>query len=528
MAVSPASAPAAPALSGARGDVTSHKGGFAGALSAQHEGASATGDAHTRSLQPAPASALPATATAGTESDPEPAQDAEASIAFDGATALASLQARAEPQTAPTQPAGAALPHADEPTAATPDAEPLDGRAVNARAAPTLNPVAPTPAEPPRAAGTALGTEADPAVVAGTEPVTLAAGARDATAPSVTVPSTDAADAARAAGPAKGRAVIAHTASASASVMPTPAEFVDAAVTAVRAEPVAEAEPDTLPVGARSPSPNAEASEVDSPMLGPSIDPEDAAPANAPDVPDTPAPLAYASLVPAAAVHTDDLSQSAAAEADRPAAQSAAVAVAVAVAEAAASGGEPPLARLEMAGVQAPALSADAGTANGSPTTAITAGAGTAMATGPATSAAPAAAPALPPLPIADAAAALAEQIETMVEDEVWQMKLRLDPPRLGTVDVHLAVRDQQVALSLVSGDAQARMLLAQALPELSNALAAKGLQLMGADVGQSSSQGRDDAPARRVARPAREAAADLSRVAPQAGARQGLLDRYA
>ena len=489
MAVSPASAPAAPALSGARGDVASHKGGFAGALSAQHEGASAAGDAHTRSLQPAPASALPATATAGTESDPEPAQDAEASIAFDGATALASLQARAEPQTAPTQPAGAALPHADEPTAATPDAEPLDGRAVNAGAAPTLNPVAPTPAEPPRAAGTALGTEADPAVVAGTEPVTLAAGARDATAQSVTVPSTDSADAARAAGPAKGRAVIAHT--ASASVMPTPADAVNGA-----------------------------GPEVDSPMLGPSIDPEDAAPANAPDVPDTPASIAGASLVPAAAVHTDDLSQSAAAEADRPAAQSAAVA--------AAAGGEPPLARLEMAGGQAPALTADAGTANGSPTTAITAGAGTAMATGPATSAAPAAAPALPPLPIADAAAALAEQIETMVEDEVWQMKLRLDPPRLGTVDVHLAVRDQQVAVSLVSGDAQARMLLAQALPELSNALAAKGLQLMGADVGQSSSQGRDDAPARRVARPAREAAADLSRVAPQAGARQGLLDRYA
>lgn len=487
MAVSSAAAPAAPALSGARGDVASHKGGFAGALSAQHEGASAAGDAHTRSLQPAPASALPATATAGTESDPEPAQDAEASIAFDGATTLASLQARAEPQTAPTQPAGAALPNADEPTAATPDAEPLDGRAVNAGAAPTLNPVAPTPAEPPGAAGTALGTEADPAVVAGTEPVTLAAGARDATAPSVTVRSTDAADAARAAGPAKGRAVIVHT----ASVMPTPAEAV-----------------------------NGSGPEVDSPMLGPSIDPEEAAPANAPDLPDTPAPLAGASLVPAAAVHTDDLSQSAAAEADRPAAQSAAVA--------AAAGGEPPLARLEMAGGQAPALTADAGTANGSPTTAITAGAGTAMATGPATSAAPAAAPALPPLPIADAAAALAEQIETMVEDEVWQMKLRLDPPRLGTVDVHLAVRDQQVAVSLVSGDAQARMLLAQALPELSNALAAKGLQLMGADVGQSSSQGRDDAPARRVARPAREAAADLSRVAPQAGARQGLLDRYA
>ena len=487
MVVSPASAPAAPALSGARGDVASHKGGFAGALSAQHEGASAAGDAHTRSLRPAPASALPATATAGTESAPETALDAEASIAFDGATTLASLQARAEPQTAPTEPVGVAQLNADEPTAAKPDAEPFDGRAINARTAP----VARTAAEVVGIAGTAESTEAELEAVAAAEPVTLAAGVRDGTAPSVTVPPTDSVDATRAAAPAKGRAVIAHT--ASASVMPTPAEAVNGA-----------------------------GPEVDSSMPGPSVDPEDAAPANASEVPDTPVPLAGASLVPATAVHTDDLSLEAAAEADWPAAQSAAVA------EAAVAGGEPPLARLEMAGVQAPALSADAGTANGSPATAITTSAGTAMATGTATSAAPAAPPALPPLPIADAAAALAEQIETMVEDEVWQMKLRLDPPRLGTVDVHLAVRDQQVAVSLVSGDAQARMLLAHALPELSNALAAKGLQLMGADVGQSSSQGRDDAPARRVARPAREAAADLSRVAPQAGARQGLLDRYA
>jgi len=487
MVVSPASAPAAPALSGARGDVASHKGGFAGALSAQHEGASAAGDAHTRSLRPAPASALPATATAGTESDPETALDAEASAAFDGATTLASLQARVEPQTAPNEPVGVAQLNADEPTAAKPDAEPFDGRAINARNAP----VARTAAEVVGTAGTAESTEAELEAVAAAEPVTLAAGVRYGTAPSVTVPPTDSVDATRAAASAKGRAVIAHT--ASASVMPTPAEAVNGA-----------------------------GPEVDSSMPGPSVDPEDAAPANASEVPDTPVHLAGASLVPAAAVHTDDLSQSAAAEADRPAAQSAAVA------EAAVAGGEPPLARLEMAGGQAPALSADAGTANGSPTTAITAGAGTAMATGTAASAAPAAAPALPPLPIADAAAALAEQIETMVEDEVWQMKLRLDPPRLGTVDVHLAVRDQQVAVSLVSGDAQARMLLAHALPELSNALAAKGLQLMGADVGQSSSQGRDDAPARRVARPARGAAAEPSGVAPQAGARQGLLDRYA
>lgn len=135
---------------------------------------------------------------------------------------------------------------------------------------------------------------------------------------------------------------------------------------------------------------------------------------------------------------------------------------------------------------------------------------------------------ALPPLPIADAAPMLAEHIETMMEDEVWSMKLRLDPPRLGSVEVQLAVRDQQVAVSLGSGDAQARMLLAQALPELANALAARGLQLMGADVGQPS-QGRDEAPARRLSRGnGHEEASGGEGRPPRASAQEGLLDHYA
>lgn len=133
---------------------------------------------------------------------------------------------------------------------------------------------------------------------------------------------------------------------------------------------------------------------------------------------------------------------------------------------------------------------------------------------------------AMPSLPVADAAPKLAEHIEAMLEDEVWSMKLRLDPPRLGTVEVQLAVRDQQVAVSLGSGDAQARMLLAQALPELANALSARGLQLMGADVGHPS-QGRDEAPARRLAQSAR-GEGDAESVPTRARARQGVVDHYA
>lgn len=134
---------------------------------------------------------------------------------------------------------------------------------------------------------------------------------------------------------------------------------------------------------------------------------------------------------------------------------------------------------------------------------------------------------AMPSLPVADAAPKLAEHIEAMLEDEVWSMKLRLDPPRLGTVEVQLAVRDQQVAVSLGSGDAQARMLLAQALPELANALSARGLQLMGADVGHPS-QGRDEAPARRLAQSARGEGGDAESVPTRARARQGVVDHYA
>lgn len=134
---------------------------------------------------------------------------------------------------------------------------------------------------------------------------------------------------------------------------------------------------------------------------------------------------------------------------------------------------------------------------------------------------------AMPSLPVADAAPKLAEHIEAMLEDEVWSMKLRLDPPRLGTVEVQLAVRDQQVAVSLGSGDAQARMLLAQALPELANALSARGLQLMGADVGHPS-QGRDEAPARRLAQSARGEGGDAESAPTRERARQGVVDHYA
>lgn len=87
-----------------------------------------------------------------------------------------------------------------------------------------------------------------------------------------------------------------------------------------------------------------------------------------------------------------------------------------------------------------------------------------------------------------------------MIEQDTWSARLRLDPPALGEVEIQLAVREGQVSMSLSSSDAQARLLLAQSLPELSQQLASRGLQLMGADVGDPSS-GRERAPEKRLSR---------------------------
>jgi flagellar hook-length control protein FliK len=151
-----------------------------------------------------------------------------------------------------------------------------------------------------------------------------------------------------------------------------------------------------------------------------------------------------------------------------------------------------------------------------------------------ATALAPAALTVAPAVPLdsgrllmSEAAPQLAERIRSMVDEQVSEIKLRLDPPKLGSVDVQLAIRDNQVAVSLASSDPQARLLLAQALPDLAASLASRGLQLMGADVGHPS-QEHDRQPAERLVR---QAAEDADAAAPAVDGRavpRGLLDHYA
>ena len=68
-------------------------------------------------------------------------------------------------------------------------------------------------------------------------------------------------------------------------------------------------------------------------------------------------------------------------------------------------------------------------------------------------------------------------------DDSVWSSRLKLDLPRVGTIEAVLRLTGSAVRVSLVV-PAEQRQDIADALPELREALEARGLQLQGAEVG--------------------------------------------
>src|SRR5262249_49794116 len=127
-------------------------------------------------------------------------------------------------------------------------------------------------------------------------------------------------------------------------------------------------------------------------------------------------------------------------------------------------------------------------------------------------------APALPPLghastpaPTADAATAqnaaarsfgdavdttstrwhenLATRIQWLVDHDVGEAKIKLNPPELGALDVKISLLDDKTFVQMTAHSANARDELAQGLPRLRELLSAGGLELGGATV----SGGRDE-----------------------------------
>jgi len=84
---------------------------------------------------------------------------------------------------------------------------------------------------------------------------------------------------------------------------------------------------------------------------------------------------------------------------------------------------------------------------------------------------------------------ALATRIQWLVDHDVGEAKIKLNPPEFGALDVKIALQDDKTYVQMTAHSATARDELAQGLPRLRELLSAGGLELGGATV----SGGHDD-----------------------------------
>jgi flagellar hook-length control protein FliK len=84
---------------------------------------------------------------------------------------------------------------------------------------------------------------------------------------------------------------------------------------------------------------------------------------------------------------------------------------------------------------------------------------------------------------------ALASRIQWLVDHDIGEAKIKLNPPELGALDVKIALQDDKTYVQMTAHNASARDELAQGLPRLRELLSAGGLELGGATV----SGGHDD-----------------------------------
>ncbi len=92
---------------------------------------------------------------------------------------------------------------------------------------------------------------------------------------------------------------------------------------------------------------------------------------------------------------------------------------------------------------------------------------------------------------------ALASRVHWLVDQQVGEARIKLNPPELGAVDVKISVVEDKTFVHLTTATTAARDELAQSLPRLRDLLASSGLSLGGATVqgGQGGHGGGDAAP---------------------------------
>ena len=135
----------------------------------------------------------------------------------------------------------------------------------------------------------------------------------------------------------------------------------------------------------------------------------------------------------------------------------------------------------------------------------------------------------------AEWAPALSDRVAWMVEGEVKQADLQLNPPELGPLEVRISMVDDEARITFTASHPQVREALEAALPKLRDMLGGSGVQLLQVDVSGHGAGNRPppeagsgaaaaQAPASRGG--SREALAALGTVSPHR--QRGLVDAYA
>lgn len=79
---------------------------------------------------------------------------------------------------------------------------------------------------------------------------------------------------------------------------------------------------------------------------------------------------------------------------------------------------------------------------------------------------------------------ALSERLHWMIDQNLGEARIKLNPPQLGAIDIKITVADDQTFVQFTASQAGAREAIESALPRLRDLLGAAGLELGGATVG--------------------------------------------
>ncbi len=92
-----------------------------------------------------------------------------------------------------------------------------------------------------------------------------------------------------------------------------------------------------------------------------------------------------------------------------------------------------------------------------------------------------------PPITQAGWDQALGSSMVWMVNGRIQSAQLNINPPHLGPIEVHIAIRNDQTSVAFVSTHSEVRDALQSAIPGLREAFASNGLNLANVDISQHS-----------------------------------------